>query len=109
MNSYLDDALVGLLLLVSAAYALSALGPRHLRRRVLAVCGGWLARAPAALGLRRVAQAMAREAQTPASACGGCDNCATEKPSSRAATDAAAVNGAAEIKIPLNRIGRARR
>jgi hypothetical protein len=102
MITFLDDAVVGVLLLASAAYAFSALGPRNLRRRVLTALSAWLARAPAALGmcrepLRRAAQRMARAAETkPQGACGGCDNCGT--PVSGAAT---------EIKVPIANIGRA--
>ena len=36
MNNMLDNALVGLALLVSAGYAVSSLGPKSVRRRVLA-------------------------------------------------------------------------
>jgi hypothetical protein len=56
MSRLLDHVLVGLVLLVSAAYAASALGPRSLRRRVLAALSRVMARAPASLGLRRMAE-----------------------------------------------------
>jgi hypothetical protein len=55
MNSVIDNSLVGLALLVSAGYALLSLGPRSLRRRLLAV----LSRATALLGLRRTAERLA--------------------------------------------------
>ncbi len=56
MSHLLDHVLVGLMLIVSAAYAASALGPRSLRRRVLAASSRVMARAPAPLGLRRMAE-----------------------------------------------------
>jgi hypothetical protein len=111
MNSYLDDALVGALLLISAAYAISALGPRNLRRRVLAACSRGLSRAPAALGLRRAAQRFAHAAEAkPQGACGGCDNCANETPlSATPRSGAASKIAATEIQVPIASIGRARR
>jgi len=59
MNSVIDNSLVGLALLVSAGYALLSLGPRSLRRRLLAARSRAAARAPAFLGLRRTAQRLA--------------------------------------------------
>jgi len=106
MNSFLDDALVGVLLLLSAGYAFSALGPRNLRRRVLNACSAGLARAPAALRLGRAAQRIARAAHTkPQGACGGCDDCGTGTPGSETAASSAAT----EIKVPIASIGRLRR
>jgi len=46
--SILDNVLVGLLLLVSAGYAVTSLGPRGLRRRILGVLGRAAAQAQAA-------------------------------------------------------------
>jgi hypothetical protein len=114
MNSYLDDASVAVLLLISAAYAFSALGPRHLRRRMLAACSAWLARAPSALGLRGAAQRLARAAETkPQGACGGCDNCESRgspTPGNRAPASGAATEIAAkEFKVPIAGIRRVRR
>jgi hypothetical protein len=116
MNSFLDDALVGVLLLLSAGYVLSALGPRNRRRRVLAACSAGLARAPAALGLGRAAQRLARAAHArPQGACGGCDDCGSGTPASASASKIGASDGAAtkiaaiEIKVPVTRIGRLRR
>jgi hypothetical protein len=101
MMTFLDDAVVGVLLLASAAYVFSALGPRNLRRRVLSELSAWLARAPAALGMRRAAQRIARAAETkPQGACGGCDNCGNEAPGTRAPEST-------EIKVPIANIGRA--
>jgi len=100
MNALLDDSLVGLLLLVSALYALAALGPSDLRRRVLGALAALLERAPAALRLRAAAQRLARatEAKAPG-ACGGCDNCASGTPPA---------NTGGEIKVPISSIARSR-
>jgi hypothetical protein len=99
MNSVLDNALVGLALLVSAGYAVTSLGPRSVRRRLLAALSRMTARAPAVLGLRRMAErlsiASAGKAQ---GACGGCDNCGPEK------TPAPAPE--AEVSVPVAKIGR---
>ena len=122
MNSFLDDALVGVLLLLSAGYAFSALGPRNLRRRVLNACSAGLARAPAALRLGRAAQRIARAANTkPPGACGGGDDCGSGAPGTRAPGNRAPGDrtpaagggdtkiGAEEIKVPIANIGRLRR
>ena len=100
MNVLLDDSLVGLALLVSALYALAALGPGNLRRRVLATLAALLARAPAALRLRPAAQRLARAADAKApGACGGCDNCGSGAPPA---------NSGGEIKVPVSSIARSR-
>jgi len=114
MNAYLDDALVSVLLLASAAYIFATLGPRNLRRRVLQACSAALSRAPAALGLRRAAQRIARAAETkPQGACGGCDSCGSAPPASASAGESSAsaspAAAAIEIKVPIASIGRARR
>ena len=100
MNSILDNALVGLVLLASAGYAAVSLGPRSLRRHILGVLGRAAARAPAVLGLggmaRRLAAASAAKAQ---GACGGCDNCGSEPAT-------ASQPSKAEIRVPVGRIGR---
>jgi hypothetical protein len=99
MNNALDNTLVGLALVVSAGYAVTSLGPRSVRRRLLAALSRMTARAPAFLRLRRMAQrlsiASAGKAQ---GACGGCDNCGSEK------TPAPAPE--AEVSVPLAKIGR---
>ena len=79
MNSVLDNALVGLALLVSAGYALFSLGPRSLRPRLLGALSRAAARAPALLGLRRTAQWLAAASQAKAHG-------ATFGPSERRAT-----------------------
>ncbi|HEX9405536.1 MAG TPA: DUF6587 family protein [Steroidobacteraceae bacterium] len=100
MNSVIDGSLVGLALLVSAGYALLSLGPRSLRRRLLAALGGAAARAPAFLALRRTAQWLAVASTGKAhGACGGCDDCGSDKAQQQKP-------GAAEITVPVGKIGR---
>jgi hypothetical protein len=100
MNSVIDNSLVGLALLVSAGYALLSLGPRSLRRRLLAALSGAVARAPAFLGLRRMAQWLATASSGKAKgACGGCDDCGAEKAPAKN-------SAAAEITVPMGKIGR---
>ena len=102
MNSILDNSLVGLALLVSAGYAVSSLGPRSLRQRLLAALSRLLVRAPGFLGLGRMARWLAAASASKAQgACGGCDNCGSEqapaqKPDSRAL----------EVRVPVTKIGR---
>jgi hypothetical protein len=111
MSTFLDDSLVGVLLLISAGYTFSALGPRSLRRRALHALSMWLARAPAVLGmcgapLRRAAQRMARAAETkPPGACGGCDNCGAGQPGAGQPGN----QTPKEVTVPIAHIGRARR
>jgi hypothetical protein len=80
MNAVLDNILVGVLLLASVGYAVYKLGPRALKKRILAALG------------RSVSAAKAD------GACGGCDNCGGES--------AAPPSSASEIKIPVSKIGR---
>jgi hypothetical protein len=96
MNGILDNLLVGLALLMSAGYALLTLGPRSLRRRLLTALGRAAAGGPAFLGVRRAAQRLiAAAADKPAGACGGCDDCGSDKSAS-----------AAEVRVPVEKIGR---
>jgi hypothetical protein len=100
MNQLLDDSLVGLVLLGSALYALSALGPRNVRRRVLAAFAALLTRAPAGLRLGPAAQRLARAAEANAQgACGGCGNCGSATPAAKTGD---------EIKVPISSIPRSR-
>ena len=102
MSRILDHVLVGLVLIVSAAYVASALGPRSLRRRVLAASSRVMARAPASLGLRRMAEWLAaRSAGQAQGACGGCDSCGPEQPPAQKSPDS-------EVSVPLSNIGRRR-
>ena len=100
MNDMLDNSLVGLALLVSAAYAVSSLGPKVLRRRMLEALSRVTARAPAFLGLRRATQwfsvASAGKAQGP---CGGCDGCGSEPAAGEKSSEV-------EVRVPATKIGR---
>ena len=100
MNGILDEFLVGLVLIVSAGYAVFSLGPRSLRSRSFAALGRVTARAPAFLRLGRMARWLALSAADKSQgACGGCDNCGSEKtPVSTAA--------ASEVRVPLAKIGK---
>ena len=103
MNSILDNALVGLVLLASVGYAVVSLGPRDLRRRILGVLSRAAARAPAFLGLGRTAQRLSAS-MAKSGACGGCDSCGGEQ---TAAQKSPAQNSfAAEVRVPLGKIGR---
>jgi hypothetical protein len=99
VNSVLDNALVGLALLLSAGYAVLALGPRGVRRRLLNALSWIAARTPALLGLRRAAERLSAAASGKAAgACGGCDDCGSE-PTTGKSTDG-------EVRIPVAKIGR---
>jgi len=99
MNSVIDNSLVGLALLGSAGYVLFSLGPRSLRRYLLAALSRATARAPRFLGLRRTAQRLAASAGKAPGACGGCDDCGSGQA-------AAKTPAAAEISVPVKKIGR---
>jgi hypothetical protein len=105
MNSILDDSLVGLALLASVGYAMASLGPRSLRRRILGVLGRAAGRAPAFLGLGKMAQRLAAASMAKAQgACGGCDTCGSEPAATLGTMAPRAPN--AEVRVPLARIGR---
>jgi hypothetical protein len=100
MHSFLDDSLVGLVLLASVIYAVFSLGPRTLRRRLLAAASALLRRLPKFLGLHDVAVRLDTTASAKAKgACGGCDNCGSEQ------SPAAPASGS-EFRIPLSKIGK---
>ena len=103
MNGVLDYSLVGLVLLISAGYALSRLSPRSLRRRMLAALSRIFARAPKFSGLRRLSQRLeVASAATAQGACGGCETCGSEQ----APKSPAQLPRAAEVRVPLGKIGR---
>jgi hypothetical protein len=105
VNSILDDFLVGLVLMVSAAYAAFSLGPRDLRSRTFAAMSRSMTRAPAALGLGRMARWFAAvSADKSKGTCGGCDNCGSEK--TPASTSVASTAGMSEVRVPLAKIGK---
>ena len=99
MNAVLDNFLVGVLLLVSAGYALYRLGPRALKKRMLAALSRVMSAAPAFLRLGRAARRLNLESAGNAGACGGCDSCGSETSSQPQASSP-------EIKIPVANIGR---
>ena len=101
MNTVLDNFLVAVLLLASVSYAVYKLGPRTLKRRILQTLGRAMAAAPVFLKLGRAAQKLdaASAAGKALGACGGCDNCGTESSSEPQSS-------AAEIKVPVEKIGR---
>lgn len=100
MNRVLDNSLVAIALLVSAGYAVSSLGPKSLRRRLLAALSRVMARAPAMLRLRRTAQWLAVAADGKAQgACGGCDSCGSEQAPAQKQPEN-------EVSVPVEKIGR---
>jgi hypothetical protein len=104
MNHWLDQSLVGLLLAASAGYALMTLGPKTLRRRILAGMSRLAATAPRVSGLPRWAQRLqAAAAAKPKGACGGCEDCGA---GGDAGTASGAQSSPGEISIPVGKIGR---
>jgi hypothetical protein len=96
VNGLLDNSLVGLALLISAGYALSSLGPRTLRRRVLAAAARLLERS----GLRRLSTRLDAASKGKAqSACGGCDGCESEPAGTPRPPGA-------EVGVPVDKISR---
>jgi hypothetical protein len=99
MNGVLDNFLVGVALLLSAGYAVLALGPRGVRRGCLNGLSWVAARAPAFLRLRRTSERLAAAASGKAAgACGGCDDCGSDKSS--------ATSAEGEVRVPVTKIGR---
>jgi hypothetical protein len=108
MNSIIDYSLVGLILVLSLGYAVTALGPKGLRPRLWAGVGRLLARLPAFLGLKRLSQRLAlASAVKPAGACGGCDNCGSAETAERGAPAPSAPKQgpASEVRVPVAKIG----
>ena len=100
MSGIVDNSLVGLALIVSAGYAVSALGPRIWRRSLLAFLGRVAARAPAFTGMRHMAQRLAAASKTKGvGACGGCESCGSEEAGAQKPP-------AAEVTVPVAKIGR---
>jgi hypothetical protein len=103
MNTLIDNSLVGAALLLSAGYAAWRLGPRSLRKRVLAALSRRLAASPSSLRLGRISESLAAAAAGKAQGgCGGCDNCGTESP----VPPSPSAQSSAEIKVPVANIGR---
>ena len=97
-----DLLLVGLALLISALYALIALGPRSWRGTAAASFAALAARSAALPGLRAALLRLSVSlAGKPRGSCGGCASCGT---------DAAAGNAAAaESRVPVGKLGMRRR
>ena len=110
MHTMLDDGLVGGALIASGLYAIVALGPRALRRRLLSALARAAARFTPIPGLGRLAGRLERAAAAKAAACGGCSGCAATDggaaPPNRAAPPGAAPNRQGEVRVPVARIGR---
>jgi hypothetical protein len=104
MNGILDGSLVCLALLLSVGYALLSLGPRSLRRKLLAACARAAARVPAVLGLRAAAQRLSIAAAGKShGACGGCDDCGTSADATKSPTTDSPT---AEVRVLVAKIGR---
>ena len=105
MNGILDGSLVCLALLLSVGYALLSLGPRSLRAKLLALLSRGAARVPVVFGLRGAAQRLSiAAAGKNQGACGGCDDCGTT--TAAAAESPAKNSSAAEVRVPIAKIGR---
>ena len=100
MHGFFDEALVTVVLVASIGYALFALGPRALKQSLLARSAALLRSMPTPLRWQGLAARWEAAASNKATgACGGCDTCGSEQPKS-------APGAAAEIKIPLAKIGK---
>ena len=98
MSAWLDDAIVGALLLAAVAYAAARLGPKAWRKRILETLSQVITHAPAFLKLRGVAQRLEAASGKSQGACGGCDDCGSETPP--------APQSSAELRVPVAKIGR---
>ena len=98
MNAFLDDFIVGAVLLASIGYALVKLGPKTLRKRILEASSRAIKAVPKPLGLDGVAKRLEAASVKAAAACGGCDNCGTESTS--------APQSSGEFSVPVSKIGR---
>jgi hypothetical protein len=114
MNAFLDDFLVGLVLLAGFGYALYSLGPKALRTRLLMGLSWLLSRVPAVIGVRGLSQRLEMRATLKAKgACGGCDNCGSDSSAAKTA-GGSGVGGSSvgdsggEVRVPLEKIGRRR-
>jgi hypothetical protein len=107
MNGALDGALVSLALAVSVGYAVGALGPRTLRRRLLSALAASMLRLPAATRLHPLARRLQSAASAEAGACGGCDDCGAAPPKQPTAGPPEP-GTQAEIRVPLSSIGKRR-
>jgi len=111
MHGIIDGVLVGAVLLASVVYATLSLGPRTLRRRVLAGTAALLGRLPRGFGLADLALRLQSAAAAKASgSCGGCDNCGSAPPpvagGSGGSGSDAGIAGGTEIRVPVSTIGK---
>jgi len=98
MNAFLDDFIVGAVLLASVGYAVAKLGPKAWKKRILEEMSRVLEAAPVSLRLSGLAQRLEAASGKTQGACGGCDNCGTES--------ASAPQSSGEIIVPVSKIGR---
>ena len=99
MSRFIDDLLVGLVLLASVGYAVYSLGPKRVRATLLLGMSSLLGRLPRFAGVQGIAERLGRAADSKAKgSCGGCDSCGSEKP--------AAQGSSKDIRIPLSKIGK---
>jgi hypothetical protein len=107
MNRVLDDALVGVLLAASVAYAVYSLGPRAWRPRLLGGAAALLGRLPRFLGVRATVGRLERAAAAKSTgSCGGCDNCGSEPAVPGQPPSAGQFGTPAEVSVPLSTIGK---
>jgi hypothetical protein len=100
MNKVIDNSLVGLVLLASAVYAVSALGPKGLRKRMWGTLARLAALAPRFMRLDHIAQRLDKAAAGNTSgACGGCGSCGSEQPDKDKAPPS-------EVRVPVAKIAR---
>jgi hypothetical protein len=99
MNRTLDNTLVALVLLASAGYALSSLGPKGLRTRVYTAVAKLAARAPAWLRLGGIARRLDEAAYGKSSGtCGGCGSCGSDQSDTNKPP-------ASDVRVPVAKIG----
>jgi hypothetical protein len=108
MSHALDIAVVAIVVVASIGYAVFALGPKSLRRRIADRLIGVAARSEPMPGLgwftRRLSAGA--NAKLAAGSCGGCDNCGSETGAEPTASSVGAVAGAVEVRIPVAQIRR---
>ena len=98
MNAFLDDFIVGAVLLASIGYAVAKLGPKAWKKRILEAISQVLKAAPVSFGVGGLAQRLEAGSGETQGACGGCDSCGNES--------ASAPQSSGEIIVPVSKIGR---
>jgi hypothetical protein len=103
MKGFLDDLLVGLILIAGFGYAAYALAPKSMRARLLTGMAAVMGRLPALLGARGLAVRLAEKARLKSGgACGGCDNCGAD------AAPNTPPGSSPEVRVPLAKVGKRR-